>query len=154
MIEKDFYIHRLEADEIPIFWDQIKFAIGKVYELPENMANSIYTKALGELEAGNYQCFIKRRKDEGKTLLALVITNMFLNKWTKIKTLNLTCLYAFIYSDIEGWRDFLDFVIEFSKQQGCSNITCESHVERVWEIALAIGFKESYRAFTLNLEDK
>ena len=147
-------INKLLSNQIPQFWDLIKYAIAKVYNLDEKKAHAIFTQALTELEADNYQCFIKRTDDENKTVISLVITHITTNKWTQLKALNLVCLYSFKYSDMEGWQNFFDFVKEFGIQQGCVQIVAESNNARVWEITEYLGFDEFSRIFVYTIGGK
>ena len=145
------YNHLL-ADQVPSFWETIKFAVAKVYAIEEKDAPVIFNDILQSMLSDKYQVFIKRSDDGKKTLQSILITEINIHKITGFKTLRIECLYSFKYSDIKGWEDFFNFLLDFAKSQHCERIIYESNVARIWEIAEQLGFFESFRTFTYKVE--
>lgn len=147
------YLH-VSPDQIHEYWEQvIKYAIVKVYRIPEDERNSILNMALGELLAGNYQCFFKC-SDDLKNIDALEISAINLDKWTGQKSLELVCLYSFRLQQTADWQGLFDLIKRFARKEGCIDkegkviITTNSANPRAQEIAQSLGFTETYRHYT------
>lgn len=109
-------IIKLLSTQIPKFWDIIKFVIVKIHSISKEDIPIVLNKALAELLADNYQCFLKL-DEEGNSVEVVVITQIIVDKFTAVKSLSLECLYSFKLQ--EDWTKFFTFVKEFGKSQGC-----------------------------------
>jgi hypothetical protein len=144
-------IIRLRSTQIPQFWEIIKFAVVKVFSVPEEGRTEITNKVLMELEADNYQCFFKINDVENK-VDALEITTIRVDKFSGQKSLELKCLYSFkLQTD---WTEFFNFGKEFGRSQGCVDkdgrviVTTETSNTRVRDIVEGLGFTETFRSYT------
>lgn len=142
----------LLAEQIPQFWELIKYAVAKVYAIKPEDFPVIFNDILQALLASKYQVFIKRSDDGEKKVEAIQISEINVHKITGYKSLNLVCLYSFKYMDTDGWKDFFEFALKFAKSQQCKSITTESRNHRVWEIVKALGFEETVRLFTYKID--
>ncbi len=143
-------IIRLRSTQIPKFWDIIKFVIVKIHSIPKEDVTIVLNKALAELEADNYQCFLKLN-EEGDSVEVVVITQILVDKFTAAKSLSIECLYSFKLQ--EEWTTFFNFVKEFGKSQGCvdknGNITVfgYSSSPRAQAIMEQLGFTELLKTY-------
>jgi hypothetical protein len=143
-------IIRLLATQIPKFWDVIKFVIVKIYTIAEEDITVVLNKALAELLADNYQCFLKLN-DDGSSVEAVVITHILLDKFTGQKSLSLECLYSFKLQS--EWTTFFNFVKDYGRSQGCVDKTGNVIVygysgnPRAQDLMDQLGFKELLRTY-------
>lgn len=141
-------IIKLLAQQIPLYWEVIKFAATKVENIDEENLHPYLNELLQSLLSNKTQCFVKFDKD--KTISRLLITELIFNKIKNEKYLVIRCLYSFVAeSDINIWREDWNFVEQLMERKQCAYISFETSNERVCEIGKALGFKERYKSFIL-----
>lgn len=140
---------RLLAVQIPAVWETIKYVIIKADEVDKKHMSSHLLENLHTLLNDKAQCFV--RLDDNKTLLAMLITRIMIDKITGEKYLFIQNLYSFQMVDDSVWREDMKFVEEFARNEKCSYISFGSRHQRIFDIGKLIGFKEVRRTFSLNI---
>jgi len=140
---------KLLAVQIVPFWETIKFVATKADEVDKKDLNPYLNELLHELLSDNAQCFI--RMDEKRTLLALMITKILVNKITHEKYLYIQCLYSFQLVDSSIWEKDMKFIRQFAEKEECSYISFDSRNKRIQELGESIGFQEVNRNFAIRI---
>jgi len=145
-------IIRLQARQIPEFWDIIKFAAVGADEITEEHLQPYLNKLLQELLSDKAQCFV--HLDENRVLIKLMVTKILGNHVTGEKYLGMEILYSFkptISDDV--WREEFIFIRNFAIKEQCKYICGRSRNPRIWEISQFLGFKETNRSFSMKVGD-
>jgi hypothetical protein len=142
-------IIKLLPTQIPEFWELIKYAIAKVYELEDKDYQSNFNSILFKLLNDKAQCWI--RVTEGRKLIALMITEIQVDRISGDKYLVPDVLYSWRVSDDNQWIGDFEFIKEFAVKEGCKRIIVESKNPRMWQIFNLLDFKDSFRRFTLEV---
>lgn len=142
-------ITKLLASQIPTFWENIKFAAVQVDGVKKEDQRQYLNELLHALLNEKAQCWV--RTDDQKSLDALLITRILLDKITGRKYILFQCLYSFKVVASEVWDVEFEFVKQFALNEQCSYILFNSTNRKIWEIAECVGFKEKYRTFVFDL---
>jgi hypothetical protein len=143
-------ILRLLPNQIPMYWEVIKFGATKADKVPIGRLEDYLNDLLQALLSSEAQCFIALKED--RCVQAVLITRLIENKLLKTQSLHIQCLYSFELIDEELQREAFNLIIKLAKFQKCNKITFDSNQKRVWEIAKNIGAVESYRSFVYDLK--
>ena len=143
-------IIKLLSLQVPQYWEVIKSTATKVEEINGEDLPSYLNWLLQLLLSDKAQCWV--RLDEDRTIIALLITQITIDKRTTKKSLHLQCIYSFRHVPFDSWQKDFDLLIQFGKQEGCDNITAASKHEKIWEIMSYLGCKELHRFFEFKLE--
>jgi len=135
--------------QIPQIWELIKFACVQADEVDKKEMPQYFNELLHALLNDKAQCFI--RLDDDRTLLAVLITRIMIDRVTGEKYLFLQCLYSFKVIQDEVLRQARDLFVDFAKAEQCSYISFNSRHKRIWEIAEIMGFKEKHRRFDFEI---
>ena len=133
-------ITKLLSIQVPKFWEIIKFAATKAEEVDNEDLPAYLNWFLHLLLSDKAQCWV--RLDEDRTIIALLMTQITIDKITAKKSLHLRCIYSFRHVPFDLWREDFDLLIQFKKQEKCDNITCASKHKKIWEINDYLGCKE------------
>ena len=142
-------IIRLLSVQIPVFWNAIKMTVKEADEVDEANLQPYLNELLHALLNDTAQCFI--RLDENKTLIALLVTRVMVDKVTGEKYLYLQSLYSWKKPEDGIWQRDVQFVMDFAKQQECKYISCQSRNEAIWNLVEQLGFAEKTRVFDLRI---
>jgi hypothetical protein len=140
---------RLLPNQIPSFWEAIKYAAVKADAIRDKDIPRYLNQLLYALLSDKAQCFIRLSDD--RKLQVVVITRLIADQVTGDKSLFINCIYGFQSSDIDTWRDNFSTVVSYAKQRECKMIIAWSANERVWEICDNLGFEERLRSFIVDL---
>lgn len=142
-------IIQLMPQDIPQFWEAIKFTCKNADEVNEKDFPAYANELLIALLTEKAQCFV--RLDDKRILHALVVTRVYDNKLTNEKYLFVQSLYAWTPTGTGEWTSDLDFIVQFAKSAGCAYIKTQSRHERVYTFLRSIGFSEESRTFLLRM---
>ena len=140
---------QLLPNDIPKFWEAIKFAAKEADEVADSEFPVYCGEMLHSLLNETSQCFI--RLDDENKLIAIMITRVDVNKFSGAKSLFIQCLYSWAVVGENVWMKDRELIISYAKQSGCREIVFQSRHERVWELGRGAGFKEKYRAYGVRL---
>jgi len=141
-------IKLLSVQIVPL-WETIKFVATKADEIDKKDLKPYLNELLHSLLSDNAQCFV--RMDEKRTLLALMITRILINKMSGEKYLYIQCLYSFQLVDNSIWEKDMEFIRQFAEKEKCSYISFDSRHRRVQELGESVGFQEVNRNFAIRL---
>ena len=142
-------IVKLIAVQIPALWENIKFCITQADEVPKTVLAAYLNNALQSLLSDKSQCFI--RLDDRRTLIALMITSVEIDKITQKSHLHIKCLYSFKKIPDEDWQREYSFIRNFAKKMSCTSVLFETQNESVMRLGALVGFREKRRSFELSL---
>ena len=140
---------RLLPNQIPRFWEAIKFASTHAEDVSEEDRGDYLNSLLHSLLNDKSQCFVKL--GEERNLLAIAVTQLVVDKVTNEKSLFLKILYSWKYSLDEEWKDRFVLIRQFAESEKCKYIYFEARNPKVWQVGEAIGFKEHFRTFRMEV---
>ena len=131
-------INRLIPEQIPMFWEIIKFAENKVNGTDEKTFNNLLYKLLNS----KTQCFV--RLNEGRQLMCLFLTEVYTNPDTQEKGIAVNLVYGFRAISRKQWDENGDYIVKFGEANGCTKFygMVKAGNEMMMRIAKAYGFKE------------
>ena len=138
----------LLPDQIPMFWNEIKYAISKSY-LSSDRLLDYFNHMLVDLLNSKSQCFF--RIDNERQLNAVVITSFMADSLTDNKTLLISHVYSFKATNDNEWRDNLATIVDYARNTGCVKIVIHTNNDRALELSSMLGFSECYRCLCLNI---
>ncbi len=142
---------KLLPNQIPMLWNQIKFAAVNADRINEKDRESYLVRLLYSLLGNKAQCFI--RLDESRILQAVIITRLMVDEMTGDNSLLVQCLYSFQGVPDSAWSDDLDAIKIFALKNRCKKIISYSNNKRVFDLANQLGFEERFRCFVKYMED-
>lgn len=140
---------KLLPDQIVNYWDAIKFATVKSDEVDGRYLEGYLTNLLSELMNNKAQCFV--RLDSEKVLQTVMITKILLDKVTEQKTLVVENLYAYQNVHREVWKNDLDILLNFMREEKCMRVLATSKNHIIWKLCEELGFKELNKTYVFNL---
>lgn len=140
-------IVKLTPTQIPQFWEVIKFVIAKLVKVDDYQ--SIFNYALYKLLNDKAQCWVRLNKD--RKVIAVIVTEIQVNKITGYKQLYGSLLYSWRPTGNDEWVEDFNFIVKFATKEQCKQIVCETAVERAGQLYKLYGFKESLTTYTLKI---
>ncbi len=138
--------------QIPRFWEAIKFTCKQSSDMSGGELLSYLNNLLQDLLSSKSQCFVRFSDNGDRTLLALLISSIQINRVTTRKYLYLHGVYSWKLQDRSVWGNDLAFVERFAREESCDYILFESNIDAIWEITSQIGFYESTRVFRYDID--
>lgn len=142
-------IVRLPPEQIPTFWESIKFCAISGDEISAEDRPKYLNILLHNLLANKTQCFV--RLDDARILTAMVITRVEVDKLTAIKQLYMQGLYSLRMTSDKIWKDEFSLIEKFARSQGCSQVVFSTRHKAVMRLGEALGFIEFNRTFKFSL---
>jgi len=142
-------IVKLLADQIPDFWDAIKFSVVQADEIDEKDMPYYLNELLHALLSDKAQCFV--RIDEKRVLQALLITRVLVDKIKGGKYLYLQSMYSWKFQNIDVWMQDFPYLKAFAEKEQCQYLSTNSCNSAVWKLIEQIGFKERTRVFNIKI---
>lgn len=144
-------IIRLQAAQIPQYWEVIKYVTTTVDEVDEKDLQLYLVELLHALLSDKAQCFVTLNED--RLIVTVGITRIRANKVTGEKYLFIQNIYSFQMASIQERSAEMTFVKEFARNAQCKYASFKSRNKRVWQIGEANGFEEKCRVFECRLGD-
>ena len=139
----------LTADQIPQFWEAIKFACVNADEIDEKFLPKYLNRLLYQLLSSKAQCHV--RLDEGRQLQALAVTKLLTDNITDEKTLFISCVYSFIKTDPSIWLSDMIGLSSFAKKNNCKSITISTNIDELASLLESTGLRHRYKSYILNI---
>jgi len=139
----------LTADQVPKFWEAIKFSCINADSVEVKYRSSYLTRLLYQLLSGKAQCFV--RLDNKRMLQALAITKIMIDEISDKKTLFVSCLYSFTKVDVALWQNDMRFLKKFAQENDCITITCNTVSNKVAQLCESIGMGYRHKSYILHL---
>lgn len=143
-------IIKVLSTQVPSFWEAIKMTVKQADEVDDKDLQPYLNELLHALLNDTAQCWV--RLDENRTLIALCVTRVQVDKVTGDRYLYMQSLYSWQKQDENIWKRDRDFIGEFAKKEGCKYLTFNSRNEAMFNIADILGFKERTRIFELRID--
>lgn len=142
-------IYLLAPIDIPMFWEAIKKTEKDANNIQEDEMSMYMTELLHSLLSSDAQCFI--RLDENRTLEALAVTRILMDKKRCVKYLFVQSLFSWQIRQPDVWQADFDFMLKFAKSKDCQYITCESDNPHAWQLYERIGMEEEHRVYSVKI---
>lgn len=138
-------IIKLLSEQIPTFWEAIKFATREANEYDESELPAVFNQLLHQLLSDKAQCFVIL--SEEKILRGVVLTMIAFDMINNKKYLNIETLYMFEKAKSEEFLDTYSLCKRYAQAEKCVSFRFKSRNPKVWEIATRFGFIEKYRTY-------
>lgn len=138
-------IYRLLPQQIPYFWNAIKFCCQEADGLQEKGMSAYFNDLLQSLLSEKAQCWVVL--DEKKTLISIAVTRIVVDKVWQRKELLGQAMYSVETGSFDEYRRYFTFLAQFAKQEGCEYIIFNSRNPRMLEIARQCGNVERHRTY-------
>ena len=139
----------LTVDQIPAFWEAIKFASANADQVEEEFRGKYFNRLLYQLLSGKAQCFVELSSD--RRLRAMAITKVMTDEIRDESTLLVSCLYAFEKRDKSIWSDDMKALYQFAKKSNCRTITCWATNEKIVELCKYVGMNQRFESFVMEV---
>jgi hypothetical protein len=149
-VERIDMIIRLLPNDIPKFWEAIKFASVKADEIDENDFPSYCSELLHALLNDKAQCFVRLAPDS-RVLTAIMITRVMINEKKNTRYLFIQGLYSWEPVEQKEWKEDMDFIAKYAKQRECTYVSTMSRNPRAQDIIQMVGFEEETRLYKMSL---
>ena len=140
---------KLLPNQIPAYWEPIKYALVQSSVVSKKETTLFLNKTLHMLLSSKAQCFVVL--DRERSINAISLTRIVLDELTGIKSLFIYCLYSFSAHSLDEWENNFSQVHKFAAEQGCKYITMYTSNPRVSSIVNAIGFKERFKHYSMEV---
>jgi len=138
---------RIPCTQVPLLWEQIKFVATTTDNVSCKDMETYCNNLLIKLLTNETQVLIRLDKD--KNITAMMIIEFSCSSLTGAKIMHFKNFYSWEANDTEDWRNAFGTVLKFAKEEGCSFIDALTYNDRVGQLALAMGFQETARQYTL-----
>lgn len=140
---------RILANQIPPFWDSIKYCMVNVNAIDDGHSQLYFNELLHDLLSDTAQCFVRLSTD--RILESLMVTKIIINKLTNIKTLHIHGLYSFRRASMKEWAEDFKLIRNFANRIQCKTITFDTDNAKVMELGRSVGFVDGKKSFVLDL---
>ena len=135
----------LTPDEIPRFWEAIKFSAINGDFVEKEFVQRYLNKLLYDLLSGKAQCFV--RLSNKRRLQMIGITKLLVDEVRDEKTLFINSLYSFEKVDSSTWLVDFEFVKRFAKASNCKSITTWTSSEKASHLCELIGMQSRFKSY-------
>ena len=139
----------LTPDQIPRFWEVIKFAAIKSNYIEEEFKERYLNRLLYQLLSGKAQCFIRLDKDRKLQMIGL--TKIIVDDVIDDKTLFAIGLYSFEKVSNEIWLDDVEELRRFALASKCKSVSAWTVNSKVVDLLKGLGFEDRFKVLTLNI---
>lgn len=142
-------IVKLLANQIPTFWNSIKFAATEADEVDAEYLGVYLNSFLHSLLSDKSQCFV--RLDDNRMLIGVMITQIEVDNTSGMRSLCLQCLYSFKNVEDVDWQTDFELFKNFAKRTSCRQITFNTRNKRIMRLGSLVGFTERFSSYSLNI---
>jgi len=144
------FVVKLVPQQIPAFWDTIKYICKETDTASQKNFPVYCNKLLHDLLNEKAQCWV--RLDDNRVLLGMMVTEICHNKQTDETYLHVPALYSWKMVSTEMWLKDWEFFKEFAVKAGCKYIDCQSANPQAWRLFESVGLREVSRSFAFRLD--
>jgi len=141
---------KLLSTQIATYWELIKYAALRSMQIEDRYLQGGLIWLLHELLSDKAQCWF--RIDDQRNVIAVVLTQMQIDKSINTKSLHVLALFSYRYVPIEEWQRGFDLLKEFGRKEQCNNIIFSTNNPKMMEIDKALGCEQTYTSFVYDLE--
>jgi hypothetical protein len=139
----------LLPNQIPIFWEAIKYAYVRSGDYKEEHIPILLHILLVNLLCGNSLIAVVLDKD--RQLASIVIFNIVEELITKDKSLFIEGFYSYKPASEEEWAAKIMKLVTFAKREGCKRLKGNTGNKKLHEIINKQGVIEISRCYSLEL---
>lgn len=139
----------LTQDQIPAFWEAIKFASINADQVEEEFRGKYLNRLLYQLLSAKAQCFVEL--DANRKLRALAVTKIIVDEIRDESSLLICCLYSFDKRNENTWRRDMEIVYQFAKRSKCKIITCWATNEKIIQLCELVGMTHRFESYTMEV---
>jgi len=139
----------LVPDEIPKYWEAIKFAAVNFDLVEEQYRAKYLNRLLYLLLAGKAQCFVRLSAE--RKLQMIGITKILTDEIRDERTLFAVGLYSFEKVPDEVWKEDVEALKGYAKMNDCKTVTTWSINKKAVYLLELVGFKRRFKAMVLDL---
>ena len=139
----------LVPDQIPMFWEAIKFAALGSEIVEEKYRDKFFNNLLYLLLSGKAQCFVRLSAERKLQMIGL--TSIRSDEVRCEKTLFAFSLYSFEKVSGDVWISDLENLKDWAKASGCKSITAWTSNSKAVVMFNAMGWKKVFDIFMLDL---
>ena len=143
---------QLSIEDIPRFWENIKFACTEADEVPKESLPGYLNELLYSLLSDKAQCFV--RVDDDKTLIALILVRIKMDAATGKKYLFNQCFYSWKKLTLEEWIPEMTLGFNFAKKEGCESIVIQTRNQKIIDLITSFGFTERFRTYSVSIKGR
>lgn len=138
----------LLPDQIPAFWEVIKFAAVQSDGITEKDIEIYSYNLLQDLLSSKKQCFIVQQENQ---ISVIALTEFRYDLLLEKRYLYFSNLYAFVKKEESFWRIILSDLCKIAKKNKCHQIIGESGVTRMQEILSSLNIPCVSRKYIYDL---
>lgn len=139
----------LTLDQIPAFWEAIKFASVNADQVKEEFRGKYFNRLLYQLLSGKAQCFVELNDD--RMLRALAVTKIMVDETRDESSLLIACVYSFEKRDTSSWISDMNDIYKFAKKNNCKMITSWTTNDKAAQLCESIGMKQRFKSFIMEV---
>jgi hypothetical protein len=139
----------LTPDQIPMFWEAIKFASVNAEIVEEKYRAKFLNRLLYLLLSSKAQCFIRLSPERKLQMLGL--TSIQVDPIRDEKTLFAYSLYSFEKVGNEVWIEDLKNLKDWAIASGCNSLTAWTNNEKALTLFNMLGWKKRFDLFILDI---
>lgn len=144
-------IIRLQANQIPHYWEVIKFCAVKADNVKsENVKEYCQELFLGLLN-GRYECLISTY--DNKNIARLMISYAFYDHVIQEKVYVFKTLFGFTPVGDDTWSEESKKIYDYVRRIGCTRIKFTTGNKRVKQLADQYGFKVESVNYAIDLQE-
>jgi hypothetical protein len=139
----------LTPDQIPMFWEAIKFAAVNAEIVEEKYRAKFLNRLLYLLLSSKAQCFIRLSPERKLQMLGL--TSIQVDPIRDEKTLFAYSLYSFEKVGNKVWIEDLKNLKDWAIASGCNSLTAWTNNEKALTLFNMLGWKKRFDLFILDI---
>ena len=143
---------KLLPDQVTKFWKIISFAINE--SLPpvaigtRNRLNNMLKEILARRA---HVWFNMQKRDESFEISAVLVTHVYTDPMSEVKSLVIYCLYATAFNSDQTWAKGCETLRTFARSLGCHRVVGYTNSERVRQVIEANGGSTKYTFVSLEV---
>ena len=139
----------LVPDQIPMFWEAIKFAALGSEIVEEKYRDKFFNNLLYLLLSGKAQCFVRLSAERKLQMIGL--TSIRSDEVRCEKTLFAFSLYSFEKVSGDVWISDLENLKDWAKASGCKSLTAWTNNEKAITLFNMLGWRKRFDTFVLDI---
>jgi hypothetical protein len=139
----------LVPDQIPRFWEAIKFAVVNSEMIEEKYRGKFLNRLLYLLLSSKVQCFV--RLNDARKLQMIGLTSVQVDELRDENTLFAYALYSFEKVSNEVWIEDLETLKDWAKVSKCKSLTAWTNNEKAITLFNMLGWKKRFDIFILDI---
>ena len=139
----------LLPNQIPIFWEAIKYAYVRSGDYKEEHVPTLLHILLVNLLSGTTVAAVVLDKD--RHLASIAVLSVVEEEITKDKSMLIEALYSYKPANEEDWAVKAMRAVEYAKLEGCKRIKGNTGNQKLHEIIKKFGVTEISRCYSLEI---